>query len=486
MSKKIKLISVFIISAFLMTSLMLEAYAASSVEISVNGKAIDLGAAQPYIYESTVMLPVRAMSEALGASVTWDGVHQKAYMLRGYNLSFVKKGICRINIDGAYSPLSVTPQIKNGSMYLPLEYVEDVFDCKTFYNSYTSTLSITMTDLPVHFATGFRIKYVGNGCKLVTDGENFRLLLVPRGKTAPKGVVADKTISIPLENVLTLSSTFVGSMEKLGVLDSVKAVTTSKDFWYIPEIKEAMENGEIEYVGGDNMEPPNYEIVKSINPELTFVYTGDVGQRHIMRKFDAMGIRYAVNNEYLETNYLGRMEWIKFIAAFYDKELEAEKMFNDTVKNINRTKGKVAGTTKPKVAWGLSWMGKVYVANPDSYVGRWITECRGDYVFKDIGRGSDTQVSMEDFYAYAKDADILIFSSTTNYMKDPTIRGIIKDNPLFANIKAVKDGEVWAYAPDWWQTIPETDDVVEDIAAIFHPEKFAGHKVTKLVKLPRN
>lgn len=484
MSQKIKLISVFIISVFLLASMNFKADAASAIKININGKGVTFGTAKPYTYGTTIMLPAKAISEALGASVTWDGTNNKVYMLRGKNLSFIKKGNSTINVNGKAYKLCATPQIKNGSMYLPLDYIQAVFGCKTFYNQSASKVSIVMSNLPVHFAKGFKIKYLENGCKLVTDGENLRLLLVPRGKTAPKGVVADKTISIPVKNVMTLSSTFVGSMEKLNVLDSVKAVTNSKNFWYIPEIKAGVSSGAITYVGGDNMEPPDYELVKSLKPELAFVYTGDVGQRHIMRKFDEMGIRYAVNNEWLESDYLGRMEWIKFIGAFYDKELIAEKIFNDAVKKVNKTKAKVAGLSKPKVAWGLSWMGKVYTANPDSYVGKWITECGGNYVFKNIKQGTDTQVSMESFYAYAKDADILIFSSTTNYMKDPTIRGIIKDNPLFANIKAVKNGKVWAYAPDWWQTIPETDIFVEDIAAVFHPEKFKGHKLTKLVKLP--
>lgn len=332
----------------------------------------------------------------------------------------------------------------------------------------------------------FKIKYLDDGCKLVTDGENRRLLLVPRGQTAPQGIIANQTIYIPLKDVMALSSTFVGAMVKLNVLDSLKAVSLSKNNWHIPQVKEAMSRGAIKYVGGDNMEPPDYELVKSIKPELSFVYTGAVGQRYIMRKFDELGIPYAVNNEWLETDYVGRMEWIKFTAAFYNKEAEAEKIFNAALNSINRTKAEIAGLPKPKVAWGLSWLGKVYVTNADSYVGKWITDCGGDYVFKDIGRGSDTQVSMENFYVLGKDADILIFSSTTNYMSDPTIRGIIKENPLFADIKAVKEGNVWAYAPDWWETIPETDVFVKDIAAVFHPEKYPGHKITKLIKLPHN
>ncbi|NLI14400.1 MAG: ABC transporter substrate-binding protein [Peptococcaceae bacterium] len=250
---------------------------------------------------------------------------------------------------------------------------------------------------------------------------------------------------------MACSATYVGELAELNLLDSLRGVTASEQYWYIPEVKNAMNCGTIKYLGGDKMEAPDYELIKALNPDMVFAYTGAYGQQYIMRKLDEIGVHYAINNEYMEPDFLGRMEWIKFTAAFYNKELEAEKMFNDAVKRINDVTAKVAGLEKPEVAWGLSWGGKVYVENPDSYVGKWITMCGGDYVFKNMGKGYDTQVSMEDFYADAKNADVLIFSSTTNYMRNPSIEEIIQENPLFANIKAVQNGNVWAYAPDWWQ-----------------------------------
>ncbi|PKM48047.1 MAG: ABC transporter substrate-binding protein [Firmicutes bacterium HGW-Firmicutes-8] len=485
MLKKMKIFSFFIISAFVLASLTLNTLAASAIKVDINGKPVKLGN-QPYIAGSAVMLPLQEMAQALGANVSWDGVNNNVTLLRGNNISILKKGKSTVYVNGKAFKLRAAASVTKGSIYVSEDFIQDVFGFQTSYNSKTSKLSIKIKELPVYYSKNFRIRYLDNGCKLVTDGENYKILLVPRGETAPEGIVANKKISIPPKNVMAASSTFVGQMAKLNVLDSLKAVTTSKNTWFIPKVKELVSQGKIKYVGGDNMEPPDYELVKAISPDLVFVYTGTTGQQYVMKKFSELGIPFAVENESQESDYLGRLEWIKFIAAFYDKELEAEKILNDAVKNINTVTAKVAGLPKPKVAWGLSWAGKVYVAKYDSYVGKWINSCGGDYVFKNFKVGTDTQVSAENFYALAKDADVFIFSSTTNYMKSPTINQIIKENPLFANIKAVKNGNVWAYAPDWWQTIPDADVFVKDIAAVFHPGAFSGYKPVKLVKLPKN
>ncbi len=486
MFKKRRLISLFIIVTFIILLLPIISYAAPAIQVNINGKPVTLSATQPYIFENVVMLPVKAISEALGANVTWDAANNNVIIRRGNNIYILKKGSSTVYVNGKAFSLLAASTVKNDSIYVPQDFITDVFGFQIAYNTKTARFSITIKELPLYYTNKFRIEYLDNGCKLVTDGENYRILLVPRGKTAPKGVVADKTVYIPLQRVMTGSSTFTGAMAKLNVLDSLKAVTTSANYWYIPRVKEMVNQGKVKYVGGDNMEAPDYELVKSINPELVFVYTGTTGQQYVMRKLSELGIRYAVNNEYLEPDCLGRLEWIKFTAAFYDKELVAEKILNDAVRNINTVTAGVAGLQKPKVAWGLSWAGKIYITNPGSYVGKWINMCGGDYVFKNHAIKADTQVSAEYFYAQAKDADVFIFSSTTNYMKSPTINQIIKENPLFANIKAVKSGNVWAYAPDWWQTIPETDVFVKDIAAVFHPGAFSGYKPVKLVKLSRS
>lgn len=487
LNKTRKLLSAIIVCIFIMTALSTVAFAEAQIKVDVNGKEINLGANRPYITKGNVMVPLRVVSEALGANVSWDGENKNITLLRGDNIYIMKQGKANVYVNGRAFKLSRASEVKNNVLYVPQDFIQVIFGYQSSYDHKSSKLSIKIKALPIHFSQSFRIEYVDDGCKLITDGENIRLLLVPYGKEVPKGYKEDKVIRTPLKNVMCASSTQVGPLIKLGVLDSLKAVTTPGDKWITNEVKDAFKQGAVKYVGGDNMGQPDYELVKAVNPDMIFVYTGSYGQQAIIEKSNEMGINCAVNNEYLESHYLGRMEWIKFMAVFYDKELEAEKILNDTVKEIDNVAIKIAGLKEPKIAWGSSYKGNVYVPNSGSYIGKWVDMAGGNYAFKNVGIGTSgsTQISMEDFYAQAKDADILVYSSTITYLNKPTIEGLIEENPLFANMKAVKDGNVWAYGPDWWETIPDTHRFIKDIAAVFHPEAFKGYKIEKLVKLPR-
>jgi len=86
-------------------------------------------------------------------------------------------------------------------------------------------------------------------------------------------------------------------------------------------VKKNIESGKITFVGKGSA--PDYEKISSLKPEIVFVYSGPAGQQAMMEKLDELKISYAVDNEYLEENPFGRVEWMKFLAAFYDKEEEA-------------------------------------------------------------------------------------------------------------------------------------------------------------------
>ncbi len=486
LKKRTKLLSVMIICIFVLSSITV-AGAQTTIQVDVNGRALALGSAQPYVSSGALMVPLKSLSEALGGNVSWDTVNKNITVLRGNNVYLLKQGKGTVYANGRAFKLSGLSVVKAGTTYVPQDFIQVVFGLNSAYDSKTSKLSIKMKSLPVYFSESFKVEYLDNGCKLVTDAENQRLLLVPQGMTAPKNVKADRIISIPVKNVMAASTTQVGPLIKLGVFSSLKAVTTSGGNWNTPAVNDAIKSGKIKYVGGEGMGEPDYEQVKAANPDLIFIYTGDYGQQSIMTKADEMGINSVVNNEYLEPHYLGRMEWVKFMGVFYDKELAAEKILNDAVKEIDTVAAKVEGLKMPKVAWGSSYKGVVNVPNAGSYIAKWIDIAGGDYVFKNVGAGqtNTSPLSMEEFYAKAKEADTFVYASSVNYMANPTIEGIVKDNPLFADIKAVKDGNVYAYSPDWWETIPESDLFVKSVAGIFHPEAFKGYTPTKLVKLPR-
>lgn len=43
------------------------------IKVTLDGKALELNAVEPFIIDGTTYLPVRAISEALGLNVDWDG-----------------------------------------------------------------------------------------------------------------------------------------------------------------------------------------------------------------------------------------------------------------------------------------------------------------------------------------------------------------------------------------------------------------------------
>lgn len=325
--------------------------------------------------------------------------------------------------------------------------------------------------LKLDFSTAFSVEYLDNEIKKLTDAEGRIIMMIPEGKTLPDEYQdADVIIEGELDRVILASVTQGCMLRALDAVDFIKAVTTKQESWTITEIADAITAGTISFVG-DN-KAPDYEMIKSLDPELVFVYSGDYGLQDMMAKFDELGIPYAVCNEYTEDDPRRRMEWIKFYAAFFNKEDQAITFFNQAMTNIETTIEDAKKTENPKVAWAMVSSGKVYIAESDSYVGKMIEMSGGDYVFKDMAAGSGG-ITLEEFYATAKDADILIYSSMEQY--SPTLDSVVSQSPILANLKSVKDGKVWCLGKDFYQSIDKTDEVISDLFTIFHGDGVTTH-----------
>lgn len=80
------------------------------------------------------------------------------------------------------------------------------------------------------------------------------------------------------------------------------------------------------------------------------------------------------------------------------------------------------------------------------YVAQMIEMAGGDYVFADLtdnGNNLSTMnLPLEDFYAGAKDADVLLYNSTIEGVVHTT-EELVAKCPLLAEFKAVQSGSVW-------------------------------------------
>lgn len=61
----------------------------------------------------------------------------------------------------------------------------------------------------IKYATKFQVEYLDNNVKLVTDGVDRKLLLVPKGEKKPDGYDNVQVIKTPIDNVLLCSSVII-------------------------------------------------------------------------------------------------------------------------------------------------------------------------------------------------------------------------------------------------------------------------------------
>ena len=91
-----------------------------------------------------------------------------------------------------------------------------------------------------------------------------------------------------------------------------------------------MKQNQIANVGSNEL---NYEKMVELNPSFVFTSGDWDGGDKMKKKLRSLHIKSVLNLDYMEQEPLARAEWIKFTAAFYDREVEADCIFSEIEKN---------------------------------------------------------------------------------------------------------------------------------------------------------
>lgn len=325
------------------------------------------------------------------------------------------------------------------------------------------------SSMDVKYTDAFSVDYLSDGSKLITDAEDQQFLIVPEGQEAPEGYEEAVVLEGGAKRALFCSITQVGMIAPLDIWDCVAGVNMEEG-WPFEEVTNGLADGSIVYVGSSS--EPDFEKIQALDPDIVFVYTGTSAQTNIIEKMEELGISYAVDNEYMEADIQGRMEWTKFLGSFFNKDEEAVAYVEQQEANIDEMEAAVQDAEKPKVAWGMVYDGVVYVPNGGSYVARQVEAAGGDYLFKDLEpeSTSSSQISMEDFYETLTQADIWIYSSNQNFV--PDYSALTELMPLAADTSVVQEKNVWQFSVDYYYRTDQTDQQVIELARIFHPDLF--------------
>lgn len=318
--------------------------------------------------------------------------------------------------------------------------------------------------LNVQYAKKFRVYYYDGGrdwkVLCVDDGRSY--LLVPEGEKKPSGLSDDIiAVSQPVNHIYMAAT---GSMCFFPAIDSLDLVTLSSldtDGWTIPEPVKAMKSGKMEFAG--KYSEPDYEMLVNEGCGLAIESTMILHVPEVQEMLEDLGIPVMIDLCSYESDPFGRMEWVKFYGALTGKEEEAADYFSEELDSLGDKKYKDTGKTVAFFA--VDSNGQVTVRKTDDFIPNLIRMAGGNYAFKDLknpgSSSASVNLTMEQFYADAKDADYLIYNAT---IESPvrSIKDLEKKNKLFKDFRAVKEGNVWQVDRSWYQSTDHVGKLLTD------------------------
>ncbi len=352
-------------------------------------------------------------------------------------------------------------------------------------NDEDSSVQTEGGEIKTLYSPDFSIELLENGIKRVIDGDDRELILVPKALDEIPAEYADSTvIRTPAENAVFLSATQVCTFRTVDspeIISGIGGVAGGAEEWSdIPAVAAGLESGDIINVGGDGMTDPDYELISSLEPDVVFVYSGEYGQQSQMSKLDELGINYAVDNEYLESDYLARMEWMRFLLTFFDADDEADEAMENAKANIEEAKAKTEGLDKPTAAIFNIYDGTVYPTDDSSWVGSMMSDMGAVNAFSELPSGA---VTYEAAYECISSADIIIYSAVPGYTSG--MEGIADVFPQITECKAYENDRVYQYTDIFWHGIDQSDIMACDFAAAFYPDVLEGDELTYLIHLEK-
>lgn len=298
------------------------------------------------------------------------------------------------------------------------------------------------------------------------SGQKF--LVVPQDAAEVDSLPADVTVlRQPVENIYLVSTSVMDLILHLDALDSVTLSGTKAEGWYLPEAKQAMEAGRIAYAG--KYSAPDYEQILAANCGLAIENTMILHTPEVKEQLEHFGIPVLVERSSYESGPLERMEWIKLYGILLGKEDTAEQVFAAQEAAIAPLLEQEP-TGKSCAFFSLSSNNLATVRKGSDYVAKMIEMAGGAYVFSDLTDNGNSLATMnlplEDFYAGAKDADVLIYNSAIEGTI-ASVSQLTEKFPLLAEFKAVQNGQVWCTSQSLFQQSMELADLILDMNKVF-------------------
>lgn len=325
--------------------------------------------------------------------------------------------------------------------------------------------------LNLEYATQFSVDYYTDGYVHIHVEDGNEYVLIPEGeKDTDLGISGATLIHLPCESIYLAASSAMDLFLQMDALDTIATCSTTAEDYTMEIVSEKIKSNEISYVG--KYSSPEYETILSSGCNLAIESTMIYHTPKVKEQLETLGIPVLVERSSYEEHPLGRLEWIKLYGVLLGEEEMAEAFFEEQVEAVKQVEKKCETQEQKKsvACFYVSANGYINVRKPGDYLTKMISIAGGSYALEGIELDeenalSTVNINWEEFYKEAIDADILIYNGTVDGGVK-SIEELLAKNSLFADFKAVKEGNVWCTNMNMFQESSKIADIIMDFYAV--------------------
>ena len=337
---------------------------------------------------------------------------------------------------------------------------------KLFYPVYTSAMLLlaigcsqpskqthsAFTSPAIRYAKGFEVTDKGSELVVtVTSPDGYRQHYTLRKKSNVKTIQAEtNVIEVPLQNVVCLASTHVALINSLQQTDKIIGLEDRKSV-YNADIIKSIETGKIHEVG--NYDELNLELLVNIHPDAVFQSVSGMPASNA-GQLENLSLHTVGIPAHYETHPLGRLEWIKFFALFFDKQAYADSLFDHIEQSYTATKQLVHDPAhRPTVVAGYFSKGVWVAPGGKSYFARLLKDAGAEYF-----------INIQMVY---KDREEVL----ADIAEAKSFRSVLANNFYMNNATTNANGK----NNYWEQGFTEPHVILKDLVKILHPDLLSDY-----------
>ncbi len=337
------------------------------------------------------------------------------------------------------------------------------------------------------YANHFSVDYKTDGVKILNiknpwpnSNESFQYALVPKNKKELLEQYQDYScIQVPIQRMVLSSTTHIPSVVDLDEVESIVGFAGT-DLISSKEVRNAVDHGHIKELGLN--EKINIETAIALHPEVIIGFSINSSNKSY-EELEAFGIPIVLNADWLEQTPLAKAEWVKFFGLFYNKEAQANTIFNQIEADYLEAKRLAAKANKqPTLISGSLYKDVWYAPGKDSWAANFFKDANADYLFSDMGSSGSLSLSIEEAIVKGSAASFWIAPAQfTSYQE------MLDSNTHYGVFESFKNKKVFTYALTKGETggmlyfelaTHRPDLVLKDLISILHPQLLKNYQPT--------